>query len=145
MKNHHLAILKKPYLDAIIEGRKTLESRFTKTRQPYWGQIQPGDEIFLKLSSGPVCATATAAAVKYFENLTPKQILQFKQRYNHLICGSDHYWESKTNCKFGFLVWLEGVRSIKPVHINKRDWRAWVVLTEKENFGLLKKGSLEQP
>jgi len=24
------------------------------------------------------------------------------------------------------------------VRINKKDWRAWVVLTEKENFGLLK-------
>jgi hypothetical protein len=23
------------------------------------------------------------------------------------------------------------------VRINKKDWRAWVVLTEKENFGLL--------
>jgi len=139
MRNHHLVILKKPYLEAIIEGQKRVESRFTKTRRPHFGQIYPGDEIFLKLSSGPVCATATAAAVKYFENLTPKQILQLKQRYNHLICGSDNYWQSKAGCKFGFLVWLESVRAIKPICISKRDWRAWVVLTERENFGLLKK------
>jgi ASC-1-like (ASCH) protein len=139
MRNRHLVILKKPYLKAVIEGQKKVESRFTKTRRPHFGQIYPGDEIFLKLSSGPVCATATAAAVKYFENLTPKQILQLKQQYNHLICGSDNYWQSKTSCKFGFLVWLESVRAIKPVYISKRDWRAWVVLTERENFGLLKK------
>jgi len=25
------------------------------------------------------------------------------------------------------------------VRINKKDWRAWVVLTGRENFGLLKK------
>lgn len=139
MRNYHLAILKKPYLEAIIEGQKRVESSFTKTRRPHFGQIYPGDEIFLKLSSGPVCATATAAAVKYFENLTPKQILQLKQQYNHLICGSDNYWQSKASCKFGFLVWLESVRAIKPICISKRDWRAWVVLTERENFGLLKK------
>ncbi len=139
MRNHHLVILKKPYLEAIIEGQKRVESRFTKTRRPHFGQIYPGDEIFLKLSSGPVCATATAAAVKYFENLTPKQILQLKQQYNHLICGSDNYWQSRANCKFGFLVWLESVRAIKPICISNRDWRAWVVLTERENFGLLKK------
>jgi ASC-1-like (ASCH) protein len=145
MKNHHLAILKKPYLEAIIEGRKTIESRFTKTRWSGFGQIQVGDEIFLKLSSGPVCAKASAAAVKHFENLTPKQILQLKHQYNHSICGDDNYWESRAGCKSGFLVWLENVKTIDPIHISKKDWRAWVVLTEKENFGLLKEGLLKQP
>ena len=145
MKNHHLAILKQPYLQAIIEGRKTIESRFTKARRPYFGKIQPGDEIFLKLSSGPVCATAAAAEVKSFDSLTPNQVSQLKHQYNHLICGSDEYWLSKADCKFGSLVWLESVRAIEPVCITKRDWRAWVVLTERENFGLLHKESLKRP
>ena len=144
MRNHHLVILKKPYLEAIIEGQKRVESRFTKTRRPHFGQIYAGDEIFLKLSSGPVCATATAAAVKYFENLTPKQVLQLKQQYNHLIHGSNDYWQSKTNCKFGFLVWLKDIRPIEPVWISKKDWRAWVVLTAKENFGLLDTGAVKE-
>ena len=98
----------------------------------------PGDKLFLKVSSGPVCAVATVAAVKNFENLTPKQILKLKQRYNHHIAGSEEYWRSKTDCRFGFLAWLEDVRATEPVRIHKKDWRAWVVLTEKENFGLLK-------
>jgi len=42
------------------------------------------------------------------------------------------------------LVWLEGVKSIKPVRINKKDRRAWVVLTEKENFGLLKSDTVKK-
>ena len=50
------------------------------------------------------------------------------------------YWQKKADCKFGFLVWLKDVRAIEPVRIHKTDWRAWVVLTEKENFGLLKTG-----
>jgi hypothetical protein len=40
--------------------------------------------------------------------------------------------------RFGFLAWLTDVKPIEPVRIHKKDWRAWVVLTEKENFGLLK-------
>jgi len=138
MANYHLVILKKPYLEAILDGRKRIESRFTKTKHPHFGQVQPGDKQFLKQSSGPVCAVATVAAVKNFENLTPKQIIELKQQYNHLIAGSGEYWQSKTDCAFGFLVWLEDVRPIEPVRIGKKDWRAWVVLTEKENFGLLK-------
>jgi ASC-1-like (ASCH) protein len=138
MTNYHLVILKKPYLDAILEGRKKIESRFTRTRHHGFGRVGAGDKLFLKLSSGPVCAMATAAAVKNFENLTPEKIIQLKQQYNQDICAGDGYWSSKMNCGFGFLVWLQGVKPIEPVRICKRDWRAWVVLTEKENFGLLK-------
>jgi len=141
MANYHLAILKKPYLEAILAGRKRIESRFTRTKHSPFGQVLAGDRIFLKLSSGPVCAVANVGAVKNFENLTPKQIIEIKQQYNHHIGGSNEYWQSKAGCRFGFLVWLEDIEAIEPVRIGKKDWRAWVVLTEEENFGLLKMGS----
>jgi ASC-1-like (ASCH) protein len=139
MINYHLVILKKPYLDAVLVGQKRIESRFTKAKRYRFRRVLVGDKLFLKQSCGPVCATATAAAVKYFENLTPKQIIEIKQQYNHHIIGSDEYWGRKSYCRSGFLVWLGDVTSIEPVRINKKDWRAWVVLTEKENFGLLGK------
>jgi ASC-1-like (ASCH) protein len=145
MANYHLVILKKPYLDAILAGRKRIESRFSKTRRYAFRRVLPGDKLFLKVSSGPVCATATAAAVKNFENLTPRQIIEIKQRYNDYIRGSDEYWRSKMNCKFGFLVWLKDIEPLEPVRIHKKDWRAWVILTEKENFGLLKTGVVKKP
>jgi len=139
MANYHLVILKKPYLEAILEGRKRVESRFAKTRRAYVGRVLPGDKLFLKESSGPVCAVATVAAVKNFEDLTPKKMSLLKQQYNRYIGGGDKYWQSKANCKFGVLVWLKNVKPIEPVRIRKKDWRAWVVLTEKEDFGLLKR------
>jgi len=138
--SNHLVILKKPYLGAILGGRKRIESRFRRTRRSPFGKVQPGDELFLKESAGPVCAIATVAAVKSFENLTPKRIIELKERYNHDIGGDDEYWQGKADCKFGFLVWLRDVRAIGPVRIRKKDWRGWVVLTEQENFGLLKPG-----
>jgi ASC-1-like (ASCH) protein len=130
--------LKEPYLDAILEGRKKVESRFTVTKRSPFGQIFAGDKIFLKLSSGPVCATAKVSAVKSFQNLTPKKIFEIKVQYNHFIIGSDEYWESKSDCNFGLLIWLKDIKPIKPVMINKKDWRAWVVLNNRENYGLLR-------
>ncbi len=144
MANYHLVILKKPYLDAILDGRKPVESRFSKSNFYTLVGVMPGDKLFLKLSSGPVCGMATVKAVKNFENLTPEQIIEIKQQYNHLIGGGDEYWQKKADCKFGFLVWLKDVRAIEPFRIHKTDWRAWVVLTEKENFGLLKKGIVKE-
>jgi ASC-1-like (ASCH) protein len=144
MANYHLAILKKPYLDAILDGRKQIESRFTRTKRYAFGRVLSGDRLFLKLSSGPVCAIATVAAVKNFESLTPAQVADIKQRYNHQIMGCEEYWRSKMNCKFGFLVWLKDVQPIESIQIHKKDWRAWVVLTEKENFGLLEPSSMKK-
>lgn len=145
MVNYHLVILQKPYLDAILGGQKRIESRFTRTKHYAFGRVRPGDKLFLKESSGLVCATAIVAAVKNFENLTPKQIIEIKQQYNHYIIGSDEYWRNKSNCRFGFLVWLKDVQSVGPVRICKKDWRAWVVLTDKENFGLLKTNTAKKP
>jgi ASC-1-like (ASCH) protein len=135
--NYHLVILKKPYLEAILDGRKSIESRFSRARHRAFGRILPGDKLFLKVSSGPVCAQATVAAVRYFENLTPEQMSRIEQRYNRYIGGDREYWRSKADSKFGFLVRLKDVAPINPRRISKRDWRAWVVLTAKENFGLL--------
>jgi ASC-1-like (ASCH) protein len=143
--NHHLAILKRPYLDAVLEGRKQIESRFSRTKHPAFGQVRPGDTLFLKLSAGPVCATATVAAVEDFDNLTPQKMLQLKLQHNRYILGTDEYWQSKFDSKFGLLVWLKDVRPIEPVRIQKKDWRAWVVLTPNNNFGLLKHDMVKQP
>ena len=138
MPNYHLCILKESYLDAILEGRKKVESRFTITKRSPFGQIFAGDKIFLKLSSGPVRATAKVSAVKSFQNLTPRKIFEIKAKYNHLIMGNDEYWQSKSDCRFGLLVWLKDIKAIEPVRIDKKDWRAWVVLTKSENYGLLR-------
>jgi ASC-1-like (ASCH) protein len=138
MGNAHLVILRKEYVEAILDGRKTIESRFTMNRRAYWKRILYGDRLFIKQSSGPVCATAEVMKLRYYEGLTAEKIGQIKKKYNHLISGEDEYWQSKRDCRYGVLVWLGKVKPIKPVWIDKLDWRAWVVLSEKEDFGLLK-------
>jgi ASC-1-like (ASCH) protein len=136
MANCHLVILKRPYLDAILSGKKKIESRFLKSRKYFLEHLKAGDILFLKQSSGPVCASAKVANVKLFEKLTAEKILEIKKQFNNLICGDEKFWQSVMACRFASLVWLADVKRIKPVWINKRDWRAWVVLTENENFGL---------
>lgn len=138
MTNYHLVILKQPYLKAILEGRKKIELRLTRSRRHGFGHVFTGDKLFIKESSGPVCATAVVEKIKNYQNLTPEKILEIKQQYNQQIGGNDEYWHSKMDSKFAFLVWLKDVKSIEPMRIRKKDWRAWVVLSEKENFGLFK-------
>ena len=138
MKNYHLVILKKPYLDKILDGSKKVELRLTKTKHHGFGKVLAGDILFLKESSGFVYAKASVEKVQYFENLTPEKILELKQQYNHLIGGDSEYWQSKMDSKFAFLVWPKDIKTIEPVQIDKKDWREWVVLSERKNFGLFK-------
>jgi len=142
MANYHLVILKKPYLDMMLEGHKRIELRLYKTKHPAFGRVFAGDKLFLKVSSGPVCATATVEKVKAFENLTPGRIRSLKKQYNHEIGGDHEHWQGKMDSKYCLLVWLKDVKTIQPVRIRKKDWRAWVVLTEKNDFGLLKNAAV---
>jgi ASC-1-like (ASCH) protein len=137
--NHHLVILKKLYLELIVSGRKTIELRLSTGRSRLFGRVQPGDGLFLKVSAGPVCARATVADVKCYETLTPPRIARIKRQYNDRIMGGDAVWESLMDRKSGLLVWLRDVRRIEPIRIEKKDWRAWVVLNEGKDFGLLDK------
>jgi hypothetical protein len=141
--NSHLVILKKPYLDLILAGEKTIELRLTRAKRPVGGRVRPGDRLFLKPSGGPVCGLATAKDVEYHEDLTPSRIRQIQQQYNDQIRGDDAVWESLMDRQSGFLVWLSDIRRIDPIRIVKRDWRAWVVLTREKDFGLLQRPDLE--
>ena len=66
--NYHLVILKKPYLDLILAGAKTIELRLTRAKRPACGRVRPGDRLFLKPSGGPVCGLAMAKNVEYYED-----------------------------------------------------------------------------
>jgi ASC-1-like (ASCH) protein len=135
--NYHLVILKKSYIDAILAGKKTVESRFYKTNQKCLCQIAAGDKLFLKESSGPVLATAIVSSVRIFTDLTPDQIQELKQKHNQEILGDEQYWREKADARYGLLCRLKDVLPITPRFIRKLDWRAWVVLSKTENFGLV--------
>jgi len=49
----HVAILKPGYIQAILAGTKTIESRLTKTAQPPYGKVVTGERLYLKASGGP--------------------------------------------------------------------------------------------
>ena len=46
-KPQHLAILVQPFLDLILKGEKTIETRFTKVKCPPFQKVKEGDIILL--------------------------------------------------------------------------------------------------
>jgi len=127
----HVAILKPGYLHAILERRKTIESRLTKTAQPPYGKVEPGERLFLKASGGPFMATAVAGKVQSYADLMTTDLEHLRRRYNKQICGDDAYWEMKRESRFATLFELEQVEPISVGPNYKVAYmKAWYVLEE---------------
>lgn len=127
----HVAILKRPYARAILAGTKTVESRLTRTAMPPFGQIEPGQRLYIKVSAGPFVAVARAGRVASYEGLTPARVEQLRRRYQPSVGGDDDYWRTKRDSRFALFVTLADVEPIdvgpayRLIHM-----RAWHVLDD---------------
>lgn len=130
---NHLAIIYAPYIDAILEGRKTVESRLSLTLRAPYGVVSPGDVIFLKERSGPVRGAATVERVECFEDLTPARVRELRRRFSHAILGPDAYWEEKRLSRYATFIWLTDMRAdIAPPVMPALYGRGWAVLRDAE-------------
>lgn len=136
MAKKHLAILHKRYLDLILSGNKKIESRLTKIKCVPFSCVEKGDLIYFKQSGGLVRAVAKAGNVLEYKDLTPSGINSFKTKYNGGILGTSDYWRVKKNSRYAVLIWLKNVRQIGPLKIEKTNQQAWIVLNDKNSFGL---------
>ncbi len=124
----HLAVVRQPFYDLIVNGTKTIESRWSLNRCAPYQKIQIGDTIFFKLPGKPATATAQVKDVKFFD-LTPQIADNIKNKYGKEI-GIDKFqnWELYRNKKFLTLIWLDNVKNIKPLPFDKKGRAGWVVL-----------------
>lgn len=127
----HIAILKLGYIRDILESRKTIESRLTKTNQPPHGRVEIGERLFLKASGGPFMATAIASKVQSWSDLTVPQMHDLEKKYRPAIGGDDDYWQSKRNSRYATLIHLDQVEPIDVGPSYKVAYmKAWYVLDE---------------
>ena len=128
----HLAILVEPYLEFILEGKKTVESRFSVNRCAPYNQIFTDDIILLKKSGGPIVGISSVKDVWYYR-LDPKSWKSIRKEFTQVLCAQDpEFWHKRQHTSYATLIRLKNPRTINPVNINKRDRRGWVVLKKRE-------------
>ena len=127
----HLAILTRPYLEKIVKKQKTIESRFSKFRTPPFSKVQIGDVVFLKEVAGPIHAIAFTSQVHSFGPMNIGEAEQVMIEYQEGLQLESDFKSRKQNSLYATLISLGTVLPIKPLHLEKRDRRSWVVLTGK--------------
>lgn len=126
----HLAVLVEPYLQFILEGKKTVESRFSTRRFAPYNRVEKGDVVLLKQSSGPIVGICQVAYV-WFYQLDPESWRTIRKEFAEALCAQDpSFWEEREAATFATLMRIRHVKSISPIKFTKRDRRGWVVLHE---------------
>lgn len=125
----HLAIFVGDYIEKILKGEKTIESRLSKDKIAPYCKINKGDEILLKQSGGLIIGKVEVDNVLYYENLNPETIAKLRKEYNSEILAEEKYWSDRANCRYASLIFLiKPNRFLTPLKSKKHDRRAWVVL-----------------
>lgn len=130
----HLAIFNEPYLSYLFDGKKTIESRFSINRVAPYKQINNGDIVLLKLSSGPIIGVCIVTHA-WFYKLDENSWNEIKNNYFMEICVFDQtFWEyKKKSCYATLIKFQKSKLIIPPLNISKKDKRGWVILKTRNN------------
>ena len=124
----HLAIFVQPYLEYLLSGRKTVESRFSVVRCAPYRRVRQGDVVLVKASGGPIVGICRVGQV-WFYQLDPDSWRTIRTYFTESLSAQDpEFWRARSNASFATLLQVEDVRRISPVPWVKRDRRGWVVL-----------------
>jgi len=127
----HLAIFAEPFLSLVLDGRKTVESRFSRNRCAPFGEIDDGDIILIKRVGGPICGL-TLARQTWFYDLAAEPLDRIRHRYGKSICADEAFWSSRIDATYATLIELAETVTIAPLSCDKRDRRGWVSLRTKQ-------------
>lgn len=128
----HLAVFVQPYLEYLLDGRKTIESRFSAVRCAPFGRVADGDLILIKASGGPVVGVAEIGETWSYR-LDPASWKMIRREFATALCAQDPtFWESRQHAAFATLLQVRRVQRLAPIPWRKRDRRGWVVLTKRD-------------
>jgi hypothetical protein len=131
--NLHLAIFVEPYLDLVLTGKKTIESRFSINRCPPFQKTLKNDIVLLKKSGGPIVGICQIEHVWSY-TLNTQLWGEIRSLHSKALCIEDeNFWKQKEKAKFATLLKVINVTTLNiPIMLTKSDRRGWVVLYNHE-------------
>jgi len=119
----HVAIMNKRWklIPKILDGSKTIESRWYVNKIKPWDSIGENDKIYFKNAGESITAFAKVSKVLQFENLDEEKFQEIMKKYADdiqlLTRAYDEYYQSKNYC---ILIFLTDVKSVTPFNISKK-------------------------
>lgn len=126
----HLAIFKLGVGELILEGQKTIESRFSLAKIAPYGVISTGDLVYIKPSGKEPIGQFRVKKVIFYGGLEAPDIGEIREKYGAQIASDEQFWNSHQQAKYGTLIFIGEISKFitSPIKFNKKDLRGWVVL-----------------
>lgn len=129
----HLAILVEPYLEFILNGSKTVESRFSRSRIAPFGVVNSGDVVLLKGSAAKMVSGICVVRKVWFYRLNSDNLQLIKGDFGTALrADGSSFWEERKAARFATLMRIAEVYRLPPIEVPKRDRRGWVVLRSRQ-------------
>lgn len=126
----HLAIFKGNGGELILSGKKTVESRFSKRKDPPFGIVSTGDLVYIKPSGKDLIGQFRVQKVIFYDGLDQQDIKEIKLKYGRNIVADSEYWKNKKDAKYGTLIFIGASSQFltSPIRVPKKDLRGWMVM-----------------
>lgn len=131
-RNYHLALFTKGYIDLILNGSKTIESRFSKIKCAPYNKVSKGDLIYMKEISGPIKGIFVVEEVQTFTDLTHDDVNAIDMANREDIFGTNLFtahikrWKE---CRYATLMKVgKRIQVVHPPYYDNKGRSAWKVL-----------------
>lgn len=122
----HLAIMDKDTINKILNGTKTIESRFSKNKISPYHKVKVGDIVYLKEGGKEIIACFIVDKVIYFDNLNKDKVLEIKAKYGKEINADDSYFKIKESSSYGTLMYVKDPKRIEPITVYKKGRQGFI-------------------
>ena len=139
----HLAIMKKSWglTEKILDGEKTIESRWYKTKRPPIDKICIGETVYFKDSGDPVRLKAEVSDIKQFSNLTPRKVREILDEFGEKDgidkSKTDYFYDTFKDKKYCILIFLRNPEKVEPFYIDKKGYgimSAWICVNKIDDI-----------
>lgn len=128
----HLAVFHEPFLTLLLDGKKTIESRFSVNRIAPYEHIARDDVILLKRNGGPVVGIALAGDPGFYE-MDAAAWGDIRVRFAAAICAPDEqFWAERAQARYATLIPIRAATALPAIPVAKRDRRGWVVIARPQ-------------
>lgn len=125
------------FVDKIISGDKTIESRCYKQARPPWNKIKKDDRVFFKNSGNPIEVQACVSRVKQFFDLDPEKLKRILAKEGTAIGIKSRdlgiYNQLFKDKKYCMLIFLKQIQRVAKFDIDKTGFgalSAWVTVDD---------------
>ncbi|MBI2356549.1 hypothetical protein HYV12_00615 [Candidatus Dojkabacteria bacterium] len=123
------------YIDFILQRKKTIESRWYRSRISPWDRVFVGDIIYFKNAGEKVTAFATVEKALQFQNLNKGMFEEIVEKYGDGIGMADgEYTEFYQKKRYCILMFLKDPTPVNvPFHIYKNGFGtgcAWMCIND---------------